>query len=151
MSLTHSQKAKHQMDPNNAPLVNPTWNMDLSTNQQTQGRRPATLPTNTNMLPSIDEIQHNLTKEELEASQQDPTMLMVPNTLINNDRDIYVALLVQNGGKLPLGVDILAILLLGMTLDQNVTQVPIVTQTQATFSTSTQGVSQNTQVTTTST
>lgn len=45
-------------------------------------------------MPSIDKIQNNLTKEELEAAQQDITTLMILNALINNDRDKYLALLV---------------------------------------------------------
>lgn len=147
MPLTRAQKAKHQMEPNNELSVNPTWNMNLSTNQQTPGRRSATLSTNTNMMPSIDEIQHNMTKEELEATQQDPAMLMILNVLINNDRDRYLALLVQNGAKLAPGVDILAILPPSMTLNQNFPQAPIVTQTQATLATTIQDVSQNTQAT----
>lgn len=85
MPLTRLQKYK--MDLNNDPLVNPTWNMDLSTYQRSQGRRPVMLPTNTNRMPSIEEIQHNITLEELEVAQQDPTLLMVLNALINNDRN----------------------------------------------------------------
>lgn len=129
MPLTRSQKAK--MDPNNDPLVNPTWNMDLSMNQQSQSRRPTILPTNTNKMPSIDEIQHNLTQEELEATQQDPTLLMVLNALIHNDRDRYLTLLVQNGAKLSPGINVVAIFPLGVTLTQNVTRAPSEAQTQA--------------------
>lgn len=60
------------MDPNNDPLFNPTWNMNMSTYSHGQPQRAATLPTNMNNMPSLEEIQHNLMHEELEAVQQDP-------------------------------------------------------------------------------
>lgn len=54
---------KYQMDPNSDPYYNPTWNMSPFTSSNSQSRWGATLPTNTNQLPTIEELQIGLTQE----------------------------------------------------------------------------------------
>lgn len=54
---------------------------------------------------------------------------MILNVLINNDIDRYLSLLLQNGAKLPQGFDVTTILPPGITISQNSSQVPNVTQT----------------------
>lgn len=85
------------------------------------------LPTNTNQLLTIEELQSGLTQEEIEIAQQDLQVLIVLNALINNNRDMYFSLLIQNGAKLPLNVDIYAILPPGVTLNLSTTQMPTTT------------------------
>lgn len=74
---------------------------------------------------------------------------MILNALINNDRDWYLSLLIQNGAKLLPGVDILEKFPPGVTLTQNTTPTLNVTKTQEASSNSSQSTTKNTQGTTT--
>lgn len=61
-------------------------------------------------------------QEEIEAAQQDPHVLTIVNALIDNNRDKYLSLLIQNGAKLPTDFDISSILSPGVMMNHNTMQ-----------------------------
>lgn len=103
--------------------------MGISNSQKSQQSNPYGIPT-------IQELQHSLTLKEIESTQKDPNILMIPNDLINNDKDQYLSLLLQNGAKLPQGFDVTMILPPRITLGKNSNQLQNATQTQAMTSSS---------------
>lgn len=82
------------------------------------------IPIDSNRLPTIEEIQTKLTQDEIEAAQRDPQVLMIINTIINNNRDKYLSLLIQNGENMPPNVEISTIAPPRGTLNLNATQMP---------------------------
>lgn len=115
------------MDPNSDPTFNPTSTMNIfvhSWGQSCGGETLSPLPTNQDNLPSMTKLQHNLTIEEIKATQQDPHIRTILNALINHDRDIYLLLLLQNMVKLPSYFDVTMNLPHRITLNQNMNQAP---------------------------
>lgn len=121
MTVTRTQKAKNQMDLDSDPYYNQTWNMNTIGISIYQSRNRTLIRTYSNRLPSIEETQTGLTQEEIEATQLDPQVLMIINVLINNNRDKYLSLLIQNGAKIPPNFDISTITPPGVTLNLDAT------------------------------
>lgn len=97
--------------------------MNIPGSSSSQKRNRDLIPTDPNRLPIIEELKKGLTQEEIEAAQQDPQVLMSINALVNNNRDKYLSLLIQNGAKMPLDFKISTIMPPGVTLNLNATQM----------------------------